>query len=371
MIRWTRHWGVLWRAPDSEWLRAEHDAFERRDDRVRLVDAVAGMVSSTAPVAIGLVVDQPGAGLVVGLGGLNVALAMGTGRPRERAPWGLIAMTLGTVVATLATLVHPFAWLSVVVSFFVVGLASFGRVRGRQGALVGFVVSAVFVITNGLAGDASGAPARGAEFFVGGAISLVLMMLAGLADPVRNHPASGEPSAPTGRSDVDGHRAFASLRRSMAATPEVPRHAFIVASTVAATTVLYRWLGLDFGYWIPLTALAVLQPDAHSSRVRLIQRASGTILGVLVVLATVSLSDSNQVLVVAIAIVSFGLFALRERSYHWLVTLLTPTALLMISTADFDGVDIVTERIIDTAVGLAVALAVIGATGRLHRGSRS
>ena len=360
-------WSLLWTARDSEWLRAEHEAFERSDDRVRLADAVAGMVATTAPVAVGLAVGRPHVGLVVGLGGLNVALAMGAGRPRTRAPWGLLTMILGALATALATLVHPIAWLSVGLTFLVVGLASLGRIRGREGTLVGFVVSAVFVITNGLSGEATEALARGSEFLLGGALALALMMLAGLADPVRSAAVGngGPPDVSAGRSDL--RHSLELLRESMREAPEVVRHAVIIAATVASTTVLYRALGLEFGYWIPLTALAVLQPDSHASRVRLIQRASGTAVGVLVVLAIVATSASNPVLVVAIAVVSFGLFALRERSYHWLVTLLTPTALLMISTVGFDGDDIVVERIVDTAIGLSVALVVIGVTSRLHR----
>lgn len=340
------------RGSDSEWRRAEREAFEAGGGGLRVADATAGFLAATAPIVVGLATEHPRAGLVAGLGGLNVALSMAPGRPPQRARWGSATLCMGALATGLASLVHPVVWLSVVVGSVVVGLAALLRVLGREGALVGFVVSAVFVITNGLPGVIDDALPRAAQFLAGGAVALGLMMLAGLADPV---PA---PSA-----DRSGP---GTLRPTATDLAIVRRHGMVVAATVAATTILYRWLDLGFGYWVPLTALAVLQPDAHSSRVKLIQRASGTLVGTLVVALTIAVSASDVVLVAGIAVASFSLFALREVSYHWLVTLLTPTALLMISTADFEGSDIAVQRVVDTAVGLAIALVVIAATARFE-----
>ena len=335
---------------DGQWGQLAHEAFGVEDRRLRLSDAVAGMVAATGPLVVGLVIDQPHAGLVAALGGLNVALSMTPGRPGDRAPWGVVTLVAATALIGLATAVHPIVWLSVAIAFVVVGIASFLRVLGPQGALVGFVVSAVFVIGNGLAGSAADAPARAAQFFAGGLAALVLMMLAGVAD----RPAHR----------TDDRAGWGDVIAAARVGGGVRRYAVVLGVTIAATTLVYRVAELDFGYWIPLTALAVLQPDAHASWVRLVQRASGTVLGCLVVALAVASSVSAPVLVGAVALTSFGLFALRERSYHWLVTLLTPTALLMISTVDFQGDDIVVRRVVDTAVGLAVAMVVLAAVSR-------
>ena len=337
------------RAIEEEWRRVEREAFDRHSDEVRLADAVGGMVATAGPIAVGLASGHPHAGMVVGLGGLNVALSMGAGRPRARAPWGLATLVLGAAVTGVATLVHPVAWSSVVLAFVVCGLASASRVLGREATLVGFVVSASFVIADGLEGVAADAGPRALQYLAGGALALVLMLVAGLADPV-TAPAS-----------VDRSRAAA--LRAVRTRPGLQRHMVVVASTVAATTLLYRALGVDFGYWIPLTALAVLQPEAHASRVRVVQRASGTMVGVLVVVVLVRLSSSDVVLVGGVAVAAFGLFALRERSYHWLVTMITPTVLLMISTIDPEATDLVETRLVATALGLAASLVAITALG--------
>ncbi len=88
-------WSLLWTARDSEWLRAEHEAFERSDDRVRLADAVAGMVATTAPVAVGLAVGRPHVGLVVGLG--TELLLWRWERQTGTSAVGLLTMILGAL----------------------------------------------------------------------------------------------------------------------------------------------------------------------------------------------------------------------------------------------------------------------------------
>lgn len=334
---------------EEEWRRAEREAFDRRSDEVRLADAVAGMVATAAPIAVGIAAGHPHTGLVVGLGGLNVALSMGRGRPGDRAPWGLTTLVMGAAVTGLATLVHPVGWLSVALAFVVCGLGSASRVRGREATLVGFVVSASFVITNGLEGVSADAGPRALQYFLGGALALLLMMAAGLADPVTSAETPG--------------RARGEVLRAVRTRPGLRRHMVVVASTVAGTTLLYRAFDVEFGYWIPLTALAVLQPDAHSSRVRVVQRASGTLVGVVLVVALVGVSESAAVLAVGVAGASFGLFALRERSYHWLVTMITPTVLLMISTIDPEEADLVETRLVATALGLLASLVAITVLG--------
>ncbi len=346
------------------WRGLAHEAFDPADRHLRVADAIAGMLAATSPLVVGLLLDRPHAGLMAALGGLNVALSMAPGRPDDRAPWGVVTLLVATALTALATAVHPVVWLSAVVAFVAIALASLLRVLGPRGALVGFVVSAVLLIANGLPGSTSDAPERAGEFFVGGLGALALMMLAGLADGPDRRTTDRLAWRSVPGVVLDAVRADGAARR----------YAVVLGATVAATTLTYRFAGLAFGYWIPLTALAVLQPDAHSSRVRLVQRGSGTVLGCLVVAMAVAVSASDSVLVGAVAVTSFGLFALRQRSYHWFVTLLTPTALLMISTVDFEGSDIAVERVIDTAIGLMVALAVLRVVaparpGRARRGS--
>ena len=113
---------------------------------------------------------------------------------------------------------------------------------------------------------------------------------------------------------------------------------------------------LEHGYWVPLTVLAVLQPDEHASDVRALQRATGTLVGtVLIALLTIA-TGAEWLMIAAQGIAAFGLFALLARGYFWLVVLLTPTALLTVSAVDYQGVAVALQRAGWSAVGIAVGL---------------
>ncbi len=57
------------------------------------------------------------------------------------------------------------------------------------------------------------------------------------------------------------------------------------------------------------------------------------------------------------AVTAFGLFALDERGYFWLVVLITPTVLFMLSAVDFQGDEIGLERVADSSLGILIGLA--------------
>jgi uncharacterized membrane protein YccC len=155
------------------------------------------------------------------------------------------------------------------------------------------------------------------------------------------------------------------LRLAVAGDALLRAHALRLASIVAATLLTARLLDLEHGYWVPLTALAVLQPDEHASNVRALQRAAGTLAGTLVVALIAIATGEEWVMVAAQGIAAFGLFALFARGYFWLVVLLTPTALLTLSAVDFQGVAVALERAGWSALGIAVGLAIAELCWRL------
>ena len=194
------------------------------------------------------------------------------------------------------------------------------------------------------------------QFGAGGVVGLVLFLLA--------------------TDDEDEPLDRAPLQQSVRAALSTPRHpvrvhALRTGVTTAVATAVYRALGLTFGYWLPLTSLAVLQPDLHSSRVRALQRGAGTLVGAAIVAVVASLTSNDALLIAFTACSAFALFGIGERSYHWLVLLLTPTALLMISTLEFSGWDIAGTRVVNTAIGIALALLAIELTSRWIRPARA
>jgi uncharacterized membrane protein YccC len=306
--------------------------------------AFAGMLAVALPLLTGLAVGEPTLGLLAALGGLNVALVVPGREVSDRWAWGLLCLVGSVVAVALADITQPSIAACVIVTFVWTGAWSTLRVAGKHGALTGFAVGAVFIITNGLPAQPLG-PAV-AALAVGGVASLILMLLAG-----------GGPAPVQGEQTWPGIGVtLAAVRARLAVSPVLRHHALRIGLTTAVSVLAYRLIDLSYGYWVTLTILAILQPDPHVSRVRTFQRSTGSLIGIIVAAAFVYLSGDPWVLAIAASLTALGLFAMRERSYHWLVMLLTPTALLMISSVFYSGLEITKYRVLNTVGGIAIAL---------------
>jgi hypothetical protein len=319
---------------------------------------LAGAVASCAPLALGLAADEPEIGIVACFGGLNAALGVPRGVLRERIGWGAGAALLCCGSVALATAVQGSTAASAAVGFAWVGLAAFLRTFGHTGGLTGFVTGAIFVIMNGNPAESLDAGTRTLWFLAGSVPGVVLMVAAYAPGAPRKAPDA----APIGRVLARGARRF---RDALAGDRGLRAHALRLASIVAATILAYQLLGLEHGYWVPLTVLAVLQPEEHASSVRAIQRATGTLAGTAVIAAITIALGGHWLLVVCQGIAAFGLFALFARGYFWLVVLLTPTALLSISAVDYQGAAIAVERAGWSALGIVLGLGVAEVLWRL------
>ena len=333
----------------DDWEAVEREAFRAQEREVNVGGAAAGAVVTTGPLIVGAAIGDHALGLLCALGGLNTALAMSAGSRRGRAAWGGLVAVSGTVAVGVATLTHEIAWVAVLATLVWSTAWALWRASGPDGVLAGFVTTAVFIIVNGLGGSPGLTGVRMLEFGAGAAVALGVMVLPAPRAGVRG-------PGPIDRSAV---------RRAVRTPGPVRRHALRVGVVTAASTALYRALGLEFGYWVPLTAVAVLQPDAHNSRVRAVQRAAGTVVGTVVVAVVAELTSNEGALIALVFVASGGLFALRDRSYYWFVMLLTPTALLMLSTVEFSGWHIALTRIVNTAVGIVIAVVAIDVSARI------
>jgi uncharacterized membrane protein YccC len=104
--------------------------------------------------------------------------------------------------------------------------------------------------------------------------------------------------------------------------------------------------------------------------VRGLQRAAGTLLGTVAVALITIATGEAWVLIACQGVAAFGLFALSERGYFWLVVLLTPTALLTVSAVDPQGVAVAFERAAWSALGIVLGIAAGAGSAALTRSSR-
>jgi Fusaric acid resistance protein-like len=341
------------------------EAFRVERQGVDLSAGLAGAVASCLPLALGIAAGESEIGVVACFGGLNAALGVPRGVLRERLGWGTGASLACCVSVALATAVQDSVVASAAVAFAWIGLSTFLRTFGRNGALTGFVIGAIFVITNGLPAESLDVGTRTLWFALGAVPGVVLMVAAYAHDAPPPRPAA----TPLRKVLVPGTRQFL---LALAGDALLRAHALRLASIVAATTLAYQLLELEHGYWVPLTVLAVLQPDEHASNVRALQRATGTLVGTALIALLTIATGEERLMVTAQGVAAFGLFALHARGYFWLVVLLTPTALLTISAVDYQGVAVAVERASWSALGIVLGLAIAELLWRLpHHHSRA
>ena len=334
------------------------EAFRVERQGVDLLAGLAGGVASCAPLAIGIAAGEPAIGVVACFGGLNGALGVPRGILRERLGWGAGAALGCCASVALGTAAQDSVVASVALAFAWIGLAAFLRTFGPKGGLTGFVIGAIFVITNGLPAESLDVGTRTLWFLLGSAVGVVLMVAAYAHDA----PPPGPTATPLRKVLTRGAR---QLVHALAGDALLRAHALRLASIVAATTLLYQLLELQHGYWVPLTVLAVLQPEEHASNVRALQRATGTLVGTAVIALLTIATGEEWLMVGAQGIAAFGLFALHSRGYFWLVVLLTPTALLTVSAVDYQGVAVALERAAWSALGIVLGLAIAELMWRL------
>ena len=317
------------------------EAFRTEERRVDWLSGLAGALAAVGPLVIGLAVDEPTAGFTAALGGLNVALCVPRADLRARLWWGSLAVLGSAAAVVVARVASKGDARLALLSFAWVAVWAFFRAAGPSGALLGFANSAVFVVVAGLPTTAP----LGEQltwFALGAVPGLVLMVLA------RRRP---ERSIPVG---LEALRKVRSAPRHDSA---LRAYAMRLAVSVGAGSLLYRLVDLPHGYWVPLTTLAILQPTDHGTAVRSLQRVAGTLLAAVLIAGVLLATDSPWLLVACAAATTFLLYALDERGYFWLVVLLTPTVLLMISAIDFEGDTVALDRVADTALGIVIGVA--------------
>jgi uncharacterized membrane protein YccC len=155
-------------------------------------------------------------------------------------------------------------------------------------------------------------------------------------------------------------RPLRALRAELTWNSSVFRHAARLSAALVVAGIVYRGLSLGRGYWVPLTVLMVLKPDYGTTITRGIARAAGTMAGVIMAWLAVTLfSPPADAIVVLLALLAGVAYAVFPANYALFSLLL---AVLVALLAEFSGgspVGVLLDRIIDTAIGTAIALGAV------------
>jgi uncharacterized membrane protein YccC len=172
---------------------------------------------------------------------------------------------------------------------------------------------------------------------------------------VRDATAGGRATGPWG-SRLTAREA---LRAAGGSSSLAPVAAARIGIALAAGIAIGRIIGLEHGYWVGLTAAAVLQAtNVTLVRRRALQRAAGTGLGVLLAAGILALDPGTAATIAAIVALQSITELLIGVHYGIAVAFLTSLPLLLIhlAGATASGAALAGARLIDTVIGCAVGV---------------
>jgi uncharacterized membrane protein YccC len=153
------------------------------------------------------------------------------------------------------------------------------------------------------------------------------------------------------------HDLLVTLRANLGTSSEAGRHALRLAAVTGLAAMIAQAAGLPHGYWAALTVLIVLRPDYSSTLYRGVQRASGTVLGVGLGLATVSLGHfGSAALLAGVAASLFAAYALLTVNYLFFAVFLTDFVVVLLALLGLPADQTAPDRLIGTGLGTGLAL---------------
>lgn len=199
----------------------------------------------------------------------------------------------------------------------------------------------IFFVAGFFEGSVAGAVWRAGMVFAGGAMQVAIVWLLAHLYP--------RASAPIIRSMLEPNKD----RRLLIA------HIARAALCVAGSILLIEPLHLANGYWAPMTALIVLKPRLHETRVRGLARLGGTLGGcVIATLYALLCRDQPALLLVGMTFAAGAAFALQKAHYASLTASITATVVLLVSLGEASPLVNAEHRIMATLIGGALALLV-------------
>jgi hypothetical protein len=363
--------------PGSATVRPPHfyaDLYTFKWNAVEFRLPAVGASAVALCLAIGVMAGHPGAALIAGGG----AFTVGFGANQRISDSRVLPMLLATVWMALATLTgtmvghRGFALLAasavaaLVYGFLTIRTAGLAWV-GQQAAVALFVASAF---------PESPKPAleRAALIVAGGLIQTVMTTTALRLVPELRKDLLAIPKSVYTSLFEQRQEFLRRLELVPKALPAPQRSAATVYAvrllvTVVAGSELYRYLGIQSGYWIPMTALLVQKPAFYETLTRALARVGGTMAGAWVAtLAAHYVHPGPWWLAGTAAFFAFWTYATNSVNYGLFSLFITSYIVFLLSLDQIPGPEIAHRRLMCTAAGALIALVIhLDALRRHHK----
>ena len=152
--------------------------------------------------------------------------------------------------------------------------------------------------------------------------------------------------------------AFNRVRLQLTPTSLLFRHALRMAIALVAGYAALHAIHPEQGYWVLLTTVFVCQPNYGATRIKLVQRISGTVLGLVVGWALFDLFPSQPVQALFAVVAGVVFFATRSTRYTLATAAITLMVLFCFNQVG-DGYGLIWPRLFDTLLGSLIAAAAV------------
>jgi uncharacterized membrane protein YccC len=318
--------------------------------------AVTAMLGLAGPIAVGALAGHVQMGMTMALGALALS---GSGRGEtfsEQASSLVYALTAGGAAMVTGT---AMAENRMLVSFGAPAMAGVAGLLGgihRRAARAATQFMLYTIIAANLGPKGSHSFGLVLLFSLGAAwaagLSLAARPVFQALRPVTKPPTPALAQSP----NRSATRLLRRWRKSLAHLSGWQYALRISLCLFAAGALQWIW-PFHHGYWVSITIVIVVQRNLQAALARTLERATGTVLGVLLTSLILLGSPNAWAMVAMIGVLAAARPVLKEANYTAYAAVMTPLVILLLDFGQAPSWAVVADRLVATLAGCALALA--------------
>ena len=151
---------------------------------------------------------------------------------------------------------------------------------------------------------------------------------------------------------------WSSIRLQLTPSSLVFRHALRMSLALVCGYAVLHAIHPEQGYWVLLTTVFVCQPNYGATRIKLVQRIGGTVLGLVAAWALFKLFPAAEMQALLAVVAGVVFFVIRSTRYLLATAAMTLLVLFCFNQVG-DGYVLIWPRLFDTLLGSAIAAAAV------------
>ncbi|ESS56049.1 integral membrane, YccS/YhfK family protein [Enterobacter cloacae S611] len=133
------------------------------------------------------------------------------------------------------------------------------------------------------------------------------------------------------------------------------RNAARISVMLSIASLMGSALNLPKPYWIMMTVMVVTQNGYGATRVRIVNRAAGTLAGLVVAGMTLHFNVPLGFTLAAMLMITLSSYLIIRKSYGWATVGFTITAVYTLQILTLNGDQFILARLVDTLIGCLIA----------------